>query len=170
MARRQHRTAAWGWSLSTPAALNDRASATIGNRCLRSPTWRGTAGRARHALLLWQLSADAEMDVETTKTLLLSDIRDIFAASALDAMPSKNLVAALHDDPTKPWLAYGKNQKPITERQVSDLLKDFKVYPRTSRRAARCSRATCCHRLRRPSRATFRPLVGLLPLPRYFQQ
>jgi hypothetical protein len=92
------------------------------------PAIRLTSHAARAAAVA--LSVDAEIGTETTKTLLLSDIRDVFAASGLDAMPSKDLVATLHDDPTKPWLAYGKNQKPISDRQVSDLLKDFKVYPR----------------------------------------
>jgi putative DNA primase/helicase len=114
---------------SIPEALNDRASDNweplLAIADLAGYEWVQAARAAAMAL-----SADAEMGTETTKTLLLSDIKDIFAASALDAMPSKNLVAALHDDQTKPWLAYGKNQKPISDRQVSDLLKEFKVYPR----------------------------------------
>lgn len=65
--------------------------------------------------------------------MLLSDIRDIFAASTLDAIMSKHLVAALHEDETKLWVAYGKSQRPISERQVSSLLREFKVYPRTIR-------------------------------------
>jgi putative DNA primase/helicase len=87
--------------------------------------------KARTAAL--RLSADAEIDAETAKAMLLSDIRDIFAASTLDAITSKHLVAALLEDEIKPWVAYGKSQRPITERQVSSLLREFKVYPRTIR-------------------------------------
>jgi hypothetical protein len=116
-----------------PETLNDRAAdnweSLLGIADLAGGDWPKAA---RVAAL--ELSADAAIDSESTKTQLLDDIRDIFAASNLEAITSKRLLALLHEDATKPWSAYGKLAKPITERQVARLLEDFKVYPRTIRR------------------------------------
>ena len=113
----------------TPAALNDRAQDNweplFAIADLAGDSW---ARAARAAAL--KLSADAEMDVETTKTLLLSDTKDIFAEREGDTITSKAFLTALHADETKPWSSYGKTGKPITERQVARLLADFKIYPR----------------------------------------
>src|SRR5262249_27361109 len=115
-----------------PPALHDRAQDNweplFAIADLAGDDW---ARAARAAAL--KLSADADLDVETSKTLLLSDIRDIFAERKIDAITSKQLVAALHADETKAWNTFGKTGKPITERQVAKLLADFKVYPHTIR-------------------------------------
>lgn len=122
---------------------------------------------ARAAAL--KFSADAEIDVETTKTLLLSDIRNIFAEREVDAIPSKQLLAALHADETKPWLAYGKSQKPITDRKVSDLLRDFKVYPRNLKVAGeRVAKGYLRSAFTEAFEAYLPPQGGILPLRRYF--
>ena len=116
----------------TPAALHDRAQDNWEPLfAIADLAGDGWARVARAAAL--KFSADAEMDVETTKTLLLSDIRDIFDERKDDAITSKQLVAALHADETKAWNTYGKTGKPITERQVAKLLADFNVYPHTIR-------------------------------------
>ena len=57
---------------------------------------------------------------------LLSDIRDIFNRLGTDRVTTKTLIAELASDQEGPWLSYGKSGKPITDRQLAHLLRDFR--------------------------------------------
>jgi hypothetical protein len=86
-----------------------------------------------------KLSADSEVGAESDKVRLLADIRAIFEELALDRLPSASLVAELVKDADGRWAAYGRNSKPITQRQVATLLSEFttpsgaKIKPRNVR-------------------------------------
>jgi uncharacterized protein DUF3631 len=64
---------------------------------------------------------------------LLIAIRDMFEDQNTDRIMSKSLVARLIEDQTGPWVAFGKNQKPISENAVARLLKQYGISPRTVR-------------------------------------
>ena len=70
---------------------------------------------------------------------LLSDIRDAFDRLGKDRIATKELIAELILDPERPWATYGgrNRDKPITDRQLSRLLKEFNrglgITPRTVR-------------------------------------
>jgi hypothetical protein len=64
-------------------------------------------------------------------TQLLADIREAFADAS--AISSATLVAELVEDPEKPWATYGKSGKPITQKQLAALLKDYGIEPKTVR-------------------------------------
>jgi hypothetical protein len=68
---------------------------------------------------------------------LLAKMRDLFEitreTSSADGVTSQALMEYLHKDTTGPWLAYGKMQKEITQRQIADLLRPFDIKPRTIR-------------------------------------
>jgi putative DNA primase/helicase len=66
-------------------------------------------------------TADLELAAE-----LLSDIRDAFDRRNADRLTTKDLLAELTGDAEGPWLSYGKGGKPITDRQLGRLLKDFR--------------------------------------------
>jgi putative DNA primase/helicase len=57
---------------------------------------------------------------------LLSDIRDTFNRLGTDRVTTKTLIAELASDQEGPWLSYGKSGKPITDRQLAHLLRDFR--------------------------------------------
>ena len=57
---------------------------------------------------------------------LLSDIRDVFDRLDADRVTTKTLIAELASDEEGPWLSYGKSGKPISDRQLSGLLRDFR--------------------------------------------
>src|SRR5262249_350904 len=113
----------------TPAALNDRAQGNWEPLFAIAHLAGGSWARAVRGSAL-RLGGGGEMDGETSKTLLVSDTKDIFAEREGDTITSKAFLTALHADETKPWNSYGKTGKPITERQVARLLADFKIYPR----------------------------------------
>src|SRR4029079_4099479 len=58
---------------------------------------------------------------------LLAAFKDIFAAGRQE-IPSENVVAELHKDPTSIWAEY-KHGGPITQRQVAHLLDAFDIDP-----------------------------------------
>jgi hypothetical protein len=79
-------------------------------------------------------AASEERSVE-----LLADIKATFDASGLDDITTKALIAALCADEERPWASYNKG-KPISDRQVAKLLKQFPVlsediYPPEERHA-----------------------------------
>jgi Protein of unknown function (DUF3631) len=110
-----------------PVTLNDRAQDNweplLAIADLAGGGWPATVRAAAVAL-------EAEGDRETTiKAQLLTDIRDVFTAHNFDKAGSKFLVAQLADDETKPWGSFGKDAKPITERQLARLLREFGIKP-----------------------------------------
>jgi hypothetical protein len=63
---------------------------------------------------------------------LLSDIRDAFNRHNKHLpvkdhrLPTKELLHDLHSDEEGPWLSFGKGGKPITDRQLARLMKEFR--------------------------------------------
>jgi putative DNA primase/helicase len=80
----------------------------------------------RKAALALTGTAESEM---TLGVELLTDIRTSFATRDVKKLASESLIADLIVDPEKPWLEYGRARKPITQRQLSELLKPFRIIP-----------------------------------------
>jgi putative DNA primase/helicase len=76
----------------------------------------------------WALSGDRE-DSDSLRTRLLADIRDITQNWTEDVIRSKELCEALAGIETAPWSEIGRG-KPITQRRLAGMLKDFGIYPR----------------------------------------
>ena len=75
----------------------------------------------------------SKIDTESEGTALLSDIKSIFAARAVDRLASADLVAALHALEDRPWAEFGRSEKPISPNQLARLLKAFVIVPGTIR-------------------------------------
>jgi putative DNA primase/helicase len=86
--------------------------------------------RARAAAVA--LSATDADDAESLKVQLLTDIRAIFTAGTEDRIATKDLIAALHDMEERPWIDFRRG-KPLTARQLGDMLRSFKVAARSMR-------------------------------------
>jgi hypothetical protein len=72
----------------------------------------------------------------STKIKLLADIRKVLGNE--DRIISSELAIKLAelagaDEEAGPWQAFGKNGKPITQRQIAKLLSEFSIFPRTIR-------------------------------------
>lgn len=86
--------------------------------------------RARAAAVALS-TVDAD-DAESLKVQLLSDIKSIFEAQTEDRMPTKDLVAALHELEERPWNDFRRG-KPLSTRQLGDMLRSFKIVSTTIR-------------------------------------
>jgi hypothetical protein len=78
------------------------------------------------------LLADKGGENESPGVLLLADIRRIFKQVKHDDLPSNHLVEHLAAMPERPWSDF-KYGKPITPRQIADLLRPFGIGPSTQR-------------------------------------
>jgi hypothetical protein len=67
--------------------------------------------------------------------VILADLRDLFVRDGGDALFSEWIVEQLAKEEGRPWSEY-RNDKPITKRQLANLLKRFDVTPMTVRRGA----------------------------------
>lgn len=112
---------------ATPGTLNDRAADNwrilfaIANCC--GGDWPTLAREAAIAL-----SAAAETDASSIRTLLVSDLRDIFEASGSPALASATICGELVKMEHRPWPEYRKG-KPISPKQLASLLASFKIRP-----------------------------------------
>ena len=115
-----------------PDALNDRAQDNweplLAIADVASGGWPALARNA--ALALTQ-----DLDEGSIRVLLLTDIRKLFGEDTKDRMSSAALAGRLGelaggDDEAGPWAAFGKNGKPITQRQIAKLLSEFSIFPR----------------------------------------
>lgn len=97
---------------------------------LAGSNWPERARKA--AVSLW--SEDGE-NSDSARVLLLGDLRDLFSREATGVLSSRDILSALHDDETRPWSEW-KNGRPITAVQVSALLREFKIKPKTVRRGS----------------------------------
>jgi len=114
-----------------PGCLNDRAS----------DNWRPLLAIADTAGGDWPASAraaalalnDMEEDEESSvRTMLLTDIRDMFAEKHYDRIASADLADHLGTLEHRPWPEWVKG-RPITARQVARLLAPFKIAPSSVR-------------------------------------
>jgi putative DNA primase/helicase len=79
------------------------------------------------------LAKAASTDSESTKVLLLADLQQLFEERNTDRLASKDIVEALAKMEERPWPAFGKHAKPITQRQLASLLSPFGIVPGTKR-------------------------------------
>jgi len=85
--------------------------------------------RARRAALILRGAGD----LDSVRVMLLSDLRDLFKSEPSGVLFTKEILAALANDENRPWSEWKKG-KPITDRQLAALLKDFKIRPKSVRR------------------------------------
>jgi hypothetical protein len=79
---------------------------------------------ARKAALALSGGADAADD--TRNVQLLSDIRDVFKAKAVDRLSSEDLTSELISLDDRPWADYSRG-KPLTKTKLARLLRPFGV-------------------------------------------
>jgi hypothetical protein len=107
--------------LHNRAADNWRPLLAIAEACAEA--WPETARKAAAAL------AGGDIDEVSRTELLLSDIRDIFAAPELDEITSAALIERLCVIMPRPWAEFGKSGKPITQNKLARLLKPLGIGP-----------------------------------------
>src|SRR5439155_19704120 len=66
-----------------------------------------------------------DLDDEAAGVMLLEDMWRLFTEQATDKLPSAEIVAALHKLEERPWSEWGRQEKPITARQIARLLAPF---------------------------------------------
>jgi Protein of unknown function (DUF3631) len=77
-------------------------------------------------------------DSESARVLLLADLRELFEAEASGALFTREILAALHKNETRPWPEW--KGKPITDRQLAALLKPYEIQPKLVRRRSETGR------------------------------
>ena len=126
------------WVADHSAALTDadpNLPLAIGDRA--ADNWRplvaiadqlGEGARAREAVQ----ALSANEDEGSAGTLLLGDVRDVFAAQGVDRLSSRSLVDALIDLSDRPWSEWRRG-KSLTTNGLARLLKPFEIRPKTVR-------------------------------------
>jgi putative DNA primase/helicase len=89
--------------------------------------------RARNAAIT--LTAAGAEERETARTMLLADLRDLFAVESSGVLLTSEILPHLHDRDDRPWPEY-RAGKPITPRQIAQLLRPLGVAAGTVRRGA----------------------------------
>jgi hypothetical protein len=93
--------------------------------------WKSRAQRAARAIEEVHDTFDPAIGIR-----LLADIRIAFDACGTERVTSAVLIAELVKDEEAPWVEYGKGGKPITQKKLADLLKEFGIHrPRNVRPA-----------------------------------
>ena len=109
--------------------VSTTGSATTGAHSWRSPTLPGERGRVSRGLprprRQWR-TAD-----EGVATLLLEDIRRIFADKGVTRLPSGEIVERLLLLEERPWPEWGRDHRGITPSRLAKLLEPFNVHPGT---------------------------------------
>jgi putative DNA primase/helicase len=117
----------------TPEGLNDRAADAweplIAIADVAGGAW---PRRAREAALKFVNASETEALDDDVKLLLLTDIRDIFTTERLS---TKDLLDALHALEERPWNAWGRSRKPLTDMGLAGLLKPYGIRSQTVRLA-----------------------------------
>jgi hypothetical protein len=139
--------------LHNRVADNWRPLLMVAEACAEA--WPETARKAAAAL------AGGDIDEVSRTELLLSDIRDIFAAPELDEITSAALIERLIAIVPRPWAEFGKSGKPITQNKLARLLKPLGIGPHLIGWPDRLSG----YRLAQFAEAFERYLAPLSPLP-----
>ena len=105
--------------------------AEIGNRT--ADNWRPLIAIADVAGGEWperarEIAKGDRMPVQELGIMLLEDIQKIFADENTDRISSANLANKLVLEEDRPWVEYHYG-KPITPRQIAELLEPFKIAP-----------------------------------------
>ena len=133
-----------------PDALNDRQQDawtplfTVAD--VAGGAWPDRARAAAKALCQIAAEEDVEADI---KTVLLADIRDIFVRLFPDhgqerddgpgrpgdgpRLLTKQLLDELHALEERPWIAWGKSRKPLTDLGLASFLRPYGVHSSTVR-------------------------------------
>lgn len=119
-------------------AGHDAATGTLVNRS--ADNWRPLFAIADIAGGRWPEhartvanAAESSKEDQSKRTMMLSDIRDFFAARPeVDRAPSADLAAALGGMENRPWAEW-RNGKPITPAALARLLAPFGIAPGTRR-------------------------------------
>lgn len=116
-----------------PDAMGDReGDISVALLSIADHAGEAWAKRGREALLdLFGVQAAEEGNTETG-TLLLADIRALFAEKGSERIPSVEIAAALADMDARPWPEW-KTGKAITANQLARALAPFRVRPTTYR-------------------------------------
>jgi hypothetical protein len=94
----------------------------------------GWGEKAREAMMVFAREyRDADV-----KILLLTDIKKVFDAKVVDRLPTKTLIAALHEMDGAEWCEFRGtrgDQQPhkLKDSELAAMLKDFRIRPRTIR-------------------------------------
>ena len=113
------------------SGLNDRAcdawEALLAIAHVAGGEWTARASQACEAI-----TGDSE-DETGAREKLIADLRKVFEdASDPDALPTIQILENLHAIEGRPWSEWRRG-KPLSPRGLSDLLKPFKVQPKTFR-------------------------------------
>jgi putative DNA primase/helicase len=110
-----------------PDALNDRAADNweplLAIADLAGGEWPTKARAAALAL------SGNDIGTASLGAQLLAAIRDLMLSLNVDRLASQAIADTLAKDEAGPWVAYGKAQKPINQRQVAKLLEPYGVRP-----------------------------------------
>jgi hypothetical protein len=119
-----------------PRGLSDRAEDNwellFSISDLAGPEW---AAKARTAALALSGIRDADDDSLGIQLLTVTKplIEDMATTSSVRAITSKVIMEHLHKIEDGPWLAYGRAEKPISQKQIANLLQDFRIFPGSKR-------------------------------------
>jgi putative DNA primase/helicase len=80
--------------------------------------------RARRAAMT--LARDGAEDGETARTMLLADLRELFAGEPSGVLLTSEVLPRLHDREDRPWPEY-RHGRPITARQIAALLRPLRI-------------------------------------------
>ena len=123
-------------NLETLRAMDPAMPPTITNR--DADNWRpllaiadaaGGEWPARARVIAETMTDKAKGDDQSLRTMLLEDIRSVFATKGVDKLSSAELVEALLAMKDRPWPELGRAAKPITQNKLAGLLKDFGIRP-----------------------------------------
>ena len=89
------------------------------------------ARRARSAAR--SISGGGDRQDDSLGVQLLVDLRRVFDRHDRDRLATTTILDELHADDEGPWLAYGRDRKPVSAAQVGRLLRPFKVRSRPIR-------------------------------------
>ena len=116
-----------------PPVLDDRAADAwtlpVGIADVAGGDWPKLARQTAVAL-------SREIADEGAGVALLADLRELFSREPSGVLFTREILAALHKDETRPWPEW-KNGKPITDRQLAAQLKEFRIMPKTVRRGSK---------------------------------
>jgi hypothetical protein len=84
-----------------------------------------TADSAREAAQA--IEHDKDEKTAPLNVQLLADLRRLFDRKETEAMLSREIIEELVQDDEAPWGTFGRNDKPLTQRQLANLLRPFGI-------------------------------------------